>query len=213
VGAVLLLGAAGLGISLLAAPSGPGAEPDAGLPAGLLATPSAAVLNPTPPLSPPTGTVTQLATAAPVDAVASGPAASTSTQPSGTATAANSILAVRCAVDEHNPYWSQSTVTVTLTAPVSSLKVALSIQQTGGVANTGTWSTIGNEAVAAVRAGSTSVNYEFTLAVGVTLSPGRYSFGVQYNHAAGSRSTAHDLYAVVAAASPSGPQQGAGGHF
>jgi hypothetical protein len=213
VGAVLLLGAAGLGIALLSAPSVPGAGPDVGLPTGILATPITAVPNPTPPLSPPAGTVTRLATAAPVEAVAPGPAPSSSTQPSATATTASGILTVRCAVDEHNPYWSQSTVTVTLTMPVNSLKVAVSIQQTGAVASTGTWSTIGSKAVASIRTGSTTVDYKFTLASGVTLPPGRYSFGVQYNHAAGPRSSAHDLYAVVAVASASGTQQGAGGHF
>jgi hypothetical protein len=119
---------------------------------------------------------------------------------------------VRGSVDEHNPYWSQSTVTVTLPVAVSSLKVAVTIQQTGGVANAGTWSTIGNQAVAAVGSSSTAVDYEFTLATGVPLPPGQYSFGVQYNHPAG-RSTAHDLYAVVTVASATGTQQGAGGHF
>jgi hypothetical protein len=139
-------------------------------------------------------------------------AAPPSAQHSATAGPVSDFLAVQGSVYTHNPYWAQSTVEVTLASPVSFLKVDVSIDQNGGVANTGTWTTIGDRAAVAVRTTSTAVTYEFTVP-GVTLKAGRYFFGVQYNHAQGPRSTDHDLYTVEAVGSPSGTQQQTGGHF
>lgn len=145
------------------------------------------------------------------------PAAGSAQRPAATpaaAPASTGYLAVQTSVSSGgNAYWSQSVVTVTTTAPLSSLKVAVRIIQTGGVASTGTWSSVGGNANAAVSTTGSAVNYEFTLRPGVVLQPGRYVFEVQYNHNAGSRSTAHDLYAVAATASSSGTQQGTDGHF
>lgn len=144
------------------------------------------------------------------------PAAGGTPRPAATpaATASTGYLSAQTSVSSGgNAYWSQSVVTVTTTAPLGSLKVAVRIIQTGGVASTGTWSSAGGSAAVAVSTAGTAVNYEFTLKPGVVLQPGHYVFEVQYNHDAGTRSTARDLYAVVATASPSGTQEGTDGHF
>jgi hypothetical protein len=171
------------------AAAAPSTQAAAGLPGGSLATPTPPEPTPTP-YSPLATAVTQ----------------------SVTATGVSDFLAAQGAVDEHNPYWAQSTVAVTLASPVSFLKIDVTIDQNGAVASTGAWSSIGNRAIIAVRTTGTAVTYEFTVP-GVTLQGGRYYFGVQYNHAQGARPTGHDLYTVEAVASPSGTQQQTGGHF
>jgi hypothetical protein len=227
--AVLALGVAGAVAVQLPSGSGGRAGSAAPAPASTSAIPPVgdAVPPPTPPLQPtPTPPFTPAATAtAPSGPGATAPAAASPTRAASSSAsptpaqqspapgAAGGFLTVRTGLDTSNPYWSQSTVTVTLAAPVSSLKVAVRISQTGGVADTGTWTTIGSNANVAVRTTSTAVNYEFTLAPGATLGPGRYVFAVQYNHDPSDRSVAHDLYAVVAVASGTGAQQGTGGHY
>jgi hypothetical protein len=197
----------------------PGAAPST--PAGTTTAPASARTPATSPTPAPAAAATggQDSGSALLASIASSPtpAAGGTPRPAATpaaASASTGYLSAQTSVSSGgNAYWSQSVVTVTTTAPLGSLKVAVRIIQTGGVASTGTWSSAGGSAAVAVSTTGTAVNYEFTLKPGVVLQPGHYVFEVQYNHDAGTRSTARDLYAVVATASPSGTQEGTDGHF
>ncbi|RPF38005.1 hypothetical protein [Streptomyces sp. TLI_185] len=113
----------------------------------------------------------------------------------------SSYLSVRTSVTSSNDYWSQSNVSVTTTKKLSALKVVLHVAQTGGVANTGVWTSLGDKVtVHTGRASDGGVDYVVTLDAGITLDPGTYVFEFQYNHDKGTRDTSHDIWAVVTTA-------------
>ncbi|KPI11140.1 hypothetical protein OK074_2967 [Actinobacteria bacterium OK074] len=97
-----------------------------------------------------------------------------------------------------NAYWDQSTVTVKSTKPLTGLKVVVAIGQTGGVASSGTWSSLGDQVAVGTNSSSSRVGYVFTLKSGVTLAAGTYVFKVQYNHDEGDRDATHDQYNFTA---------------
>jgi hypothetical protein len=99
---------------------------------------------------------------------------------------------------DSNDYWDQSTVTVKSTKPLSGLKVVVKIIQTGGVADTGTWSSLGDKVSVASASRSGELDYIVTLRSGVTLDPGTYVFKFQYNHDQGRRDAGGDRYNVTA---------------
>ncbi|MGW1029424.1 hypothetical protein ACWD4J_38070 [Streptomyces sp. NPDC002577] len=115
--------------------------------------------------------------------------------------AQSSYLSVQTSVKSPNQYWSQSQVSVTTIKKLTALKVVVHIAQTGGVANTGVWTSLGNKVtVHTGRASDGGADYVVTLNEGVTIDPGNYVFQFGYNHDQGTRDTVHDLYAVVATA-------------
>ncbi|WP_149826647.1 hypothetical protein [Streptomyces tailanensis] len=97
-----------------------------------------------------------------------------------------------------NDYWDQSTVTVKTTESLTSLKVVVSIDQTGGVSHTGTWSSLGDKVTVSAAADSNRLAYVVTLKAGNTIGPGTYTFKFQYNHAQGGRDAGGDRYNVTA---------------
>lgn len=110
-------------------------------------------------------------------------------------------LAVRTSVTSPNDYWSQSNVSLTTVKKLSALKVVVHVAQTGGVANTGVWTSLGDRVtVHTGRASDGGADYVVTLNQGITLDPGTYVFEFQYNHDKGTRDTSHDIWAAVTTA-------------
>ncbi|EKX64941.1 hypothetical protein Sipo8835_01135 [Streptomyces ipomoeae] len=97
-----------------------------------------------------------------------------------------------------NDYWDQSTVTVKTTQSLTGLKVVVSIDQTGGVASTGVWSSLGDKVTVSSAADSNQLAYVVTLKSGNTIGPGTYTFKFQYNHSQGRRDAGGDRYNVTA---------------
>ena len=110
-----------------------------------------------------------------------------------------------------NDYWDQSTVTVETTASLTSLKVVVSIAQTGGVANTGIWSSLGDKVTVSSASDSGRLAYVVTLKSGNTIGPGTYSFKFQYDHAQGGRDAGGDRYNVTATTTGSATEYDDGG--
>lgn len=104
---------------------------------------------------------------------------------------------------EDNGYWDQSVVTVKSTKPLTSLKVVVKIIQTGGVASTGMWSSLGDKVSVATGGNSGELDYVVTLKSGITLDPGTYFFKFQYNHDQGNRDAGGDRYNVTAVSTDS----------
>ncbi|KUN92548.1 hypothetical protein [Streptomyces caeruleatus] len=121
-------------------------------------------------------------------------------------TKASGYLSARTSVVSPNSYWSKSVVTVTTTKKLTALKVVVRVSQTGGVANTGTWTSLGDKARVSSAASSGSVDYIVTLSPGVTLDPGTYTFQFQYNHNKGPRDANRDIYSVVSTAPDAGTE-------
>ncbi|MEV0643051.1 hypothetical protein AB0I77_50785 [Streptomyces sp. NPDC050619] len=104
---------------------------------------------------------------------------------------------------DDNGYWDQSIVTVKSTKALKSLKVVVKVIQTGGVADTGVWTSLDDKV--SVASGSTSgeLDYVVTLKSGVTLDPGTYVFKFGYNHDQGGRDAGGDRYNVTATSTAS----------
>ncbi|MPY63409.1 hypothetical protein [Streptomyces spongiae] len=112
---------------------------------------------------------------------------------------------------DDNGYWDQSTVTVKSTKSLSSLKVVVKIIQTGGVADTGTWTSLGDQVTVATGGTSGELDYVVTLNAGVTLDPGTYTFKFGYNHDQGNRDAGGDRYNVTATTTSSDDKYLTGG--
>ncbi|MGW2520809.1 hypothetical protein ACWC09_28080 [Streptomyces sp. NPDC001617] len=123
-------------------------------------------------------------------------------------------LSVQTSVQSPNSYWSQNSVSVTTTKQLTALKVVVHIAQTGGVANTGVWTSLGDKVtVHSARASDGGADYVVILNAGITIDPGTYVFQFQYNHDQGTRNTIHDLYAVGATAPGSDGSENRQGRF
>ncbi|MDO0916571.1 hypothetical protein QQM39_38850 [Streptomyces sp. DT2A-34] len=113
----------------------------------------------------------------------------------------SSYVAVQTALKSPDGYWSQSSVTVTTTKKLTALKVVLHVAQTGGVANTGVWTSLGDKVtVHAGKASDGGADYVVVLNEGITLDAGTYVFQFGYNHDKGARETVHDIWGVVTTA-------------
>jgi hypothetical protein len=129
-------------------------------------------------------------------------------------TSQSGYLSVQTSVTSANEYWTQSNVTVTSVKKLTALKVVVHIAQTGGVANTGVWTSLGDKVtVHAARASDGGADYVVTLNAGITLDPGTWSFQFGYNHDKGTRDTGHDLWAVVTTAAGSGGSESRQGRY
>ncbi|WP_405467281.1 hypothetical protein [Streptomyces canus] len=116
--------------------------------------------------------------------------------------AQSSYLSVQTAVKSPNAYWSQSQVTVTTTKKLTALKVVLHVAQTGGVADTGVWTSLGDKVtVHTGRQANGAPDYVVTLNEGISLDAGTFVFQFGYNHDNGTRDTVHDIWSVVTTAS------------
>ncbi|WP_159054767.1 hypothetical protein [Streptomyces dysideae] len=101
---------------------------------------------------------------------------------------------------EDNPYWDVHTVTVRSTVPITSLKLSVRVIQTGGVADTGVWSSLGDQVEVRSATDSEQLAYYVALKPGVTLQPGTYTFQFGFNHDMGTRDAGRDLWNTVATA-------------
>lgn len=125
------------------------------------------------------------------------------TQNTGSQSTAGYLWADGSVESDSNDYWDQSTVTVKSTEPLSSLKVVVRLAQTGGVAHTGFWSSLGDKVNMSQAADSNQLAYVVTLKSGVTLGAGTYVFQFQYNHDQGGRDAGGDRYNVTTTSSGS----------
>ena len=147
------------------------------------------------------------------------PAAQTTTSGSRTsgttsASASTAFLSAGGVLTHHSDqYWDEDTVTVRITAPVTALEVSVRIVQTGGVRDTGAWSSLGDEVTIRSAANSSALSYVVTLNPGITLSPGTYTFSFGFNHNKGLHNAGHDVWAATATAAGSGRTASRSGHF
>jgi hypothetical protein len=114
---------------------------------------------------------------------------------------------------EKNPHWGQNTVTVRSTVPITELKVVVRINQTGGVADTGVWTSLGDQVNVRSAANGEQLAYVVTLKPGITLQPGTFTFTFGFDHDTGTRDGSHDLWNVTATAAGSAGSQGRSGRF
>lgn len=104
---------------------------------------------------------------------------------------------------DNHPYWSQSSVTVKTTTPLTKLKVVVRLVQTGGVYPTGAWSSLGDKTTVTSAVDSEQVIYVATLRQGFTIDPGTHVFTFQYQHEPYGRDAGRDVYNVTATSADS----------
>ncbi|MGW3650974.1 hypothetical protein [Streptomyces sp. NPDC000878] len=127
----------------------------------------------------------------------------TATQNTGSQSTTDYLWADGNVDADSNDYWDQSSVTVKSTTPLTELKVVVRLAQTGGVAHTGFWSSLGDKVNMSQAADSNQLAYVVTLKPGVTLGAGTYVLQFQYNHDQGGRDAGGDRYNVTTTSSGS----------
>lgn len=134
-------------------------------------------------------------------------------KPRSTTKVQPSIAAWGSRLPEDNPYWDAHVVTVRSDAPVTSLKVSVRVKQTGGVFDTGTWTSLGDRVDVWFAANNEELSYVVVLKPGVTLQPGTYHFQFGFNHDVGNRDAGGDLWNAVATADGFSTSQRRSGRF
>ena len=124
-----------------------------------------------------------------------------------------SLTAWSSEASEDNDYWDMHVVTVRSNVPLTSLEVSVRVMQNGGVANTGTWTSLGDQVEVYSGADSEQVAYVITLKSGVTLQPGTYTFEFGFNHNKGTRDASGDLWNAAAASDKFSGTQMRSGRF
>jgi len=127
----------------------------------------------------------------------------TATQNTGSQSTTDYLWADGNVDADSNDYWDQSSVTVKSTTPLTELKVVVRLAQTGGVAHTGFWSSLGDKVNMSQAADSNQLAYVVTLKPGITLGAGTYVLQFQYNHDQGGRDAGGDRYNVTTTSSGS----------
>ncbi|MFI9815360.1 hypothetical protein [Saccharothrix variisporea] len=108
-------------------------------------------------------------------------------------------LTSRGTIDPHShAFWTQNTLTLTTTQPLTALTVELRVKQTGGVESTGQWQTgPTDDFTIAVEELDGTVLYRWTLKPGHAVPAADHAFAAQYNHTA-NRTPQADTYTVHA---------------
>lgn len=112
-------------------------------------------------------------------------------------------------VDPHSTqYWAQETLTVTTTRPTRGLHVIVTVSGDSRVQPTGTWTTIASADInTTAKPTSSGLVYDIALKPGHTLQANVYTFGLQFNHPAGSHDFAADTFRVTAVIDGGGTAQ------
>ena len=118
-------------------------------------------------------------------------------------------------VDSHSTrYWAQEDLSVTTTRVVRALGVTVIVSGGATVQSTGSWSTIPAADIdVTVSPTFGGLTYDISLKPGLTLPPGTYAFGIQFNRPAAGHDFAGDTYAVTADATSDSKQATAAGTF
>jgi hypothetical protein len=110
-----------------------------------------------------------------------------------------------------NPYWSQSDVTVTTQAPLTSFTIELHIAKGEGVRPTGAWRTLPEDDFdLTMETRGEELVFRWELHEDTRIPAGEHVFAGQYDHDAGPRDAAADWYRVRGAG-PGGEVSARGG--
>lgn len=170
------------------------------------ATPIPASSNtPQPPTSTPQPQATNTPTATP--------------RPAGTATATPSsggggtVTARGSVTSNSGPYWGEEDVTIANTAPLTALKITVTVRKTSGVTYAGQYNTYWGGALSMSHTDTGgAIVYTYTLNAGQTVPPGNnWVAGSQYGGNGTTHPTSGDTYVVTATAG--GSTTTINGHF
>ncbi len=114
---------------------------------------------------------------------------------------------------EDNPYWDAHALTVRSTKPITSLKLSVRVMQTGGVTDSGAWTSLGDQVEIHSAANGEYLAYHIVLKAGITLKPGTHTFQFGFSHHQGNRDAGRDLWNVVATTEGSSDSQTRSGRF
>ena len=128
----------------------------------------------------------------------SSPAPRTTPPSSAPVAARDGYLSSTGEVDPNsNPGWTQDTVWLETTRPLTALDVTIEVSLTDGVVETGKFSTVaGNMITVTSSRTDRALVFRFVLQPGFRLPPGKYRFAGQFNHAVGRQPGADDVYAA-----------------
>lgn len=115
---------------------------------------------------------------------------------------ADGPLSAKGSVDpSSHTFWTQDTLVLDLTQPLTKLIVQVHIAQTGGVQSSGQWQTApGDDFTVTVQEIDGELVYRWELKPGRTVPAAQQIFAVQYNHTRGARDGKDDRFGVMATA-------------
>jgi hypothetical protein len=141
------------------------------------------------------------------------PAASTSGTPISSSSSAL-VAATSSIATTSNGVWSELDLAVTVKQRLTALHVTVKVSKCEGLANTGSFDTVGSTfTVAATKGSDGSITYEFDLAKGDTIAPGEYTFAAQFQHASAGWKAQDDTYYVSARTATSTSASSASGAY
>jgi hypothetical protein len=94
--------------------------------------------------------------------------------------------------------WSQNTVRISNTKPITALEITIAVARTAQTENAGRYTTAANDFFTmTVNPQDDKLMYSYVLRDGATLKPGKYLFAAQYTHGPDHKATV-DSFSVVA---------------
>lgn len=156
------------------------------------------------PAAPHTTSTSPSATRSPAPPVAPDPSAPGTTNPPSTTGSrlSDGPLSSKGTVDPNShTFWTQDTLVLDLSQPLTKLTVQVHIAQTGGVQSSGQWQTApSDDFTVTVQEIDGALVYRWELKPGRTVPAAQQVFAVQYNHTGGARDGKADRYGVMATA-------------
>lgn len=114
------------------------------------------------------------------------------------ATTGNGGVTVTPVVASSSPWYNEQQLRISNTAAVTALTVTIVVQRTTGVSYSGQYNTLGSQIQQSNSSTSAAITYQYTLASGVTLSPGtNRTFAAQFGGTGTTHPTAGDTYTVT----------------
>lgn len=159
--------------------------------------------TPTPTPAPP-GTATTIPRPATPTATlppAATPTPTTSTPATATPTSVpvgGGVTVTGNATSNRGPWWGEEDVTLSNSAPLTTLRITVTVQKTPGVGYAGQYTSFPGGALSMGHTDTASaIVYTYTLNPGQTVAPGSYMVGSQHNGNGASHPTSGDTYTVT----------------
>lgn len=113
-------------------------------------------------------------------------------------TTGNGGLTATAAVTSNSPWFNEQQLRVSNTASITAMTVTIVVQRTTGVNYSSMYNTLGSQVQQSNSSTSSAITYQYTLAPGVTLSPGtNRTFAAQFGGNGTSHPTAGDTWTVT----------------
>jgi endoglucanase len=115
-----------------------------------------------------------------------------------TAGTGNGGVTAATVINQNSAFFDDEGVKLSNTAPITTMSLTITVQNTGGISFNGQFNTVGSSITQSHSSTATTITYQFNLAAGQTLSPGTgYLFDAQMGGTGTTHPTAGDTFTVT----------------